>query len=123
MESTPNVKCPRCGSENVIIQNRGYSFSQGLGIASLLVVAEWVYTIYINRHAYSALDEYGQYGFVIGLLIKSAVIFIAGLLFGLIGKNKLVARCLKCKSRFDPAAGIKEPEPESKDETKQKELQ
>ena len=54
------------------------------------------------------MDEAGQVGFVVGLLLKSVPLFIFGLLLGLIGKNKLVARCLKCKYKFDPSKGITE---------------
>ena len=107
MENQANVKCPRCGSENVIVQNRGYSFLQGLVIGVLLVIVDWVYTIYSAGGDYSALDDAGQAGFALGLLIKSVPIFIFGLLLGLVGKNKLVARCLKCKNKFDPSQGVK----------------
>ena len=106
MESQAKVKCPRCGSENVIIQNRGYSFGRGLFWGILLVFLDWLYTIFSNSEAYSAMDDAGQYGFAAGLLIKAVPIFIFGLLLGLIGKNKLVARCLKCKNKFDPSTGI-----------------
>lgn len=117
MEQQPKVKCPRCGSENVIIQNRGYSLMLGIGISCMLVVAEWIYTIYVNRHSYGALDDAGQFGFTVGLLLKSVVIFFLGLFTGHIGKNKLVARCLKCKCNFDPALGISEPEDEKRSES------
>lgn len=102
------VECPRCGSTNVIVQNRGYSFLQGFLIGVVLVVLDFFYTVYINAEDYQALDKYGQTGFVAGLMIKLVLIFIFGLILGLIGKNKLVARCLKCKNKFDPSIGIKE---------------
>ena len=106
MENQAKVKCPRCGSENVIVQNRGYSFGQGLLLGVLLVLLDWGYTIFKSSSEYAALDEAGQYGFVAGLLISAVPIFLFGLLLGLIGKNKLVARCLKCKNKFDPSVGI-----------------
>ncbi len=108
MENQVKVKCPKCGSENVVVQNRGYSFLQGFALGILLVFLDWVYTIVSNSAAYSAMDEAGQVGFVVGLLLKSVPLFIFGLLLGLIGKNKLVARCLKCKYKFDPSKGITE---------------
>lgn len=108
MDNKANVKCPRCGNENVIIQNRGYSFSLGLGVSCLLIIADWIYTIGSNSAAFNAMDEAGQFGFTAGLLLKSVFIFFFGLFFGLIGKNKLVARCLNCKHKFDPALGIHE---------------
>ena len=106
MNNQAKVKCPRCGSENVIVQNRGYSFGLGLGLGILLVLLDWLYTIFRNSSAYSAMDEAGQFGFAAGLLIKAVPIFLFGLMLGLIGKNKLVARCLKCKNKFDPSEGI-----------------
>ena len=108
METSLNIKCPKCGSENVYVQKRGYSFLLGLSIGIALVLLDWIYSIYSNSAAYSSLDEAGQMGFVLGLIIESIPIFIIGLLFGLVGKNKLVARCLKCKHVFDPSRGITE---------------
>ena len=108
METSVKIECPKCGSENVIVQKRGYSFLQGFSIGVLLVLADWFYTVYVNSAAYSAMDEAGQVGFVMGLLLKAIPLFILGLLLGLIGKNKLVARCLKCKFKFDPSRGIKD---------------
>ena len=106
MENKPKVKCPKCGDENVVIQNRGYSLIQGLLLGVLLVFLDWVYTIAVNINAYAVMNEYGQSGFALGLIIKSIPIFIFGLLLGLIGNNKLVARCLKCGNKFDPSKGI-----------------
>lgn len=108
METSVKIECPKCGSENVIVQKRGYSFLQGFSIGIILVLADWFYTVYVNSAAYSAMDEAGQVGFVMGLLLKAIPLFILGLLLGLIGKNKLVARCLKCKYKFDPSRGIKD---------------
>lgn len=102
MENQSNVQCPNCGSTNVVVHTRGYSFIQGLILGVVLVLLDWAYTIFTNASAFQAMDEYGQTGFTIGLLLKSVPIFIFGLLLGLIGKNKLVARCLKCKHKFDP---------------------
>lgn len=106
MENKPKVKCPKCGDENVIIQNRGYSLIQGLIIGVVLVALDWIYTIAVNSSAFTAMDEYGQSGFALGLILKSIPIFLFGLLLGLIGKNRLVARCLKCGNKFDPSEGI-----------------
>lgn len=85
----------------------------------LLVLLDWVYTLASVGDAYSNMGEYGQTGFALGLFLKSIPIFLIGLLLGFIGKNKLVARCLKCKNKFDPADGIIEEntETESKIET------
>lgn len=106
MDNQVKVKCPRCGSENVIVQNRGYSFGQGVLLGVLCVLLDWLYTIFRNADAFSQMDEAGQFGFTFGLLIKAVPIFLFGLLMGLIGKNKLVARCIKCKNKFDPSSGI-----------------
>lgn len=108
MENQAKVQCPRCGSQNVIIQKRGYSFGRGIIWGVLLVILDWLYTIFSHSSEYSAMDDAGQFGFAAGLLMKAVPIFIIGLLFGLIGKNKLVARCLKCKNKFDPSLGIVE---------------
>lgn len=78
----------------------------------LLVFLDWVYTLISAGDAYSNMGEYGQMGFALGLLLKAVPIFLIGLLLGFIGKNKLVARCLKCKNKFDPADGIIEEKPE-----------
>ncbi len=107
MDANPKVKCPRCGSENVVVQNRGYSFLQGFILAVVLVIVYWLYSV-LGSDTFSGLDEYGQTGYVAGLLIQSVPIFLFGLLLGLIGKNKLVARCLKCKNKFDPSQGVSE---------------
>lgn len=105
MES--KVKCPNCGSENVVVQKRGYSFGRGLLFGVILVIAFWLVSV-LGSDTFSNLDEYGQYGYTAGLLIQSVPVFIIGLLLGLIGKNKMVAHCLKCKHKFDPAEGISE---------------
>ena len=102
------VKCPSCGSENVVVQKRGYSFGRGLLFGVLLIILDWLFTIFNNSEAYSAMDSAGQTGFIIGLMLKAVPLFILGLLLGLIGKNKLVATCLKCKHKFDPSEGISE---------------
>lgn len=102
------VECPKCGSANVVVQKRGYSFLQGFLIGLVLVVLDFFYSVYVNATDYQAMDEFGQSGFVVGLLIKLVLLFILGLILGLIGRNKLVARCLKCKNKFDPSIGIKE---------------
>ena len=107
METSTKVTCPKCGSSNVVVQNRGYSFLQGFIIAVVLVIAYWIISVF-GSDTFSSLDEYGQTGYVAGLLIQSVPIFIIGLLLGLIGKNQLVARCLKCKHKFDPSEGISE---------------
>lgn len=107
MNTNAQVKCPRCGSENVVVQNRGYSFLQGFLLAVVLVIVYWLYSV-LGSDTFSNLDEYGQTGYVAGLLIQSVPIFLFGLLLGLIGKNKLVARCLKCKNKFDPSQGVSE---------------
>mgnify|MGYP002624824305 CR=1 FL=1 len=107
MEPSEKIKCPNCGSENVVIQKRGYSFGRGLLFGVLLVVAFWLVSV-LGSDTFSSLDEYGQYGYTAGLLLQSVPVFIIGLLFGLSGKNKLVAQCLKCKCKFDPSAGISE---------------
>ena len=106
MNNQAKVKCPRCGSVNVIIQNRGYSFLQGFACGVGLVIVDFFYTAISQGEDFQALDEYGQFGFAGGLLLKLVFVFIFGMLLGLIGKNKLVARCLKCKNRFDPSIGI-----------------
>ncbi len=108
METQTKIKCPKCGSENVVVQNRGYSFGQGFAIGVALILLYWIYTIFSNSSEYSAMDNAGQTGFVVGLMIKAVPLFIIGLLCGLIGKNKLVARCLKCKNKFDPSAGVED---------------
>lgn len=52
------MECPFCGSKNIIVEKRGFS---------------WLYAI-------------------LGLLLLSVV----GLLFGLIGSDKLIYRCEDC---------------------------
>lgn len=111
MENQVKVKCPRCGGTNVIVHNRGYSLLQGIVLAVVLVLVDWVFTLV--GVDYEGMSDAGQTGFVLGLLVKGVPIFLFGLLLGLIGKNKLVARCLNCKNKFDPALGVAAMEEES----------
>lgn len=108
MENQVAIKCPKCGSQNVVIQKRGYSFLQGFLIGVVFVFLDLIYSVFINASDYQAMDEFGKTGFAAGLLLKLVLIFILGLVLGTIGKNKLIARCLKCKNKFDPSVGIKE---------------
>ena len=108
MENQAKVKCPKCGSENVVIQKRGYSLLGGILWGVLFVIVYFFYTAFAHGSTFSALDEAGQTGYAFGMLLTMVPLFLFGLLFGLIGKNDLVATSLKCGKKFDPKKGVVE---------------
>ena len=92
--SQAKVKCPKCGSDNVIIHTRGYSFFNGLQVGIALVIIYWAITIF-------SLEGHVDEVYVAGMLFKTLLIFLFSLLFGFVGKNKLKGRCLDCKKEFN----------------------
>ena len=108
METQANIKCPKCGSENVVIVKRGYSLLGGIVWGILFVFLYFMYTVINDGATFSSLSEAGQAGYATGMFLIMIPLFLLGLFFGLIGKNELVATCLKCGKKFDPKKGLVE---------------
>lgn len=96
---TPNnlsITCPKCGSSNVVIVKRGYSFL--LGILGIGVNFIWGSIAWILLTGYNHASDVAQ---SVMLTIgggESVIIFITilGFLWGFLGSGELSCRCLDC---------------------------
>jgi hypothetical protein len=85
------VTCPHCGSDNVHIEKRGYSFRQGLSMAiAMLLLRILISTVEVKAgvKVESTLVD--------NLLLSAGI----GLLFGFIGARNLQGRCIACGKTF-----------------------
>ena len=84
------TKCPSCGSENVNIGKRGFSFAQGIGMAVALPLSRLVVAAIIWKVTEQPINTDGLY-LAAGL----------GLLLGFIGAGNLRGTCIACGKKFD----------------------
>ena len=94
MDNQSKIKCPNCGSENIVIHKRGYSVL--LGILGMIIFFV-VYAVYwIITTDYGNQNETTQTLMI--ALAKNQFIIAAllGLLMGFLGMNGLRGKCLDC---------------------------
>lgn len=95
------IKCPYCGSANLYTYKRGYSFARGFSFGLLFVIIDWTYLAYcLVVNGYDNAE--GLIGWFVSLraIIEGVFFFGLGLLFGFVGKNSIVSKCLNCKKVF-----------------------
>ena len=89
--------CPYCGSSNLYTFKRGYSFARGFSFGLLFVIIDWTYIAY--SLVLGGYDTSGGISVFVALraIVEGLLSFGLGLLFGLIGKNNVLSKCLNCK--------------------------
>ena len=97
-QSREGGKCPHCGSTNLYTFKRGYSLARGFSFALLFVLLDWIYCIIAND--YGNGNEYADFATMITMIIEGLIFFGIGLLFGFVGKNRIISKCLDCKREF-----------------------
>ena len=84
------AKCPHCGSENIHIGKRGYSFAQGIGMAVALLLSRLVVAAIIMKVTEQTINMDGSY-----------LAAVLGLLLGFVGAGNLHGKCIACGKGFD----------------------
>ena len=85
-----NPKCPYCGSENVQVRKRGFSFAQGIAMAVAMFLARILVSAIVMKVTDNPINMDGFY-----------LAPILGILLGFVGAGNLRGSCVACGKSFD----------------------